>query len=99
MGPGGGVSLKHSNLTMLQQSSLCPWVPHVLSQHYRVLFVVTRTFFVFDRVFAVTFVSKPQSILSRKSQLLQCGHGLVKGTSISLLSDFNILFKTYKVVA
>lgn len=43
-----------------------------------VLFVVTRMFFVYDSVFAVTFVSKPQSILSHKSQLLQSGQGLVK---------------------
>ena len=52
------------------------------------LLVVTRMFFVFDSVFAVTFVSKPQSILSHKCQLLQSGQGLVKGNSISFLCDF-----------
>ena len=59
-----------------------------------VLFVVTKMLFVFDSVFAVTFVSKPRSILSHKFQLLQSGQELVKGNStcISLLCDFNILF-------
>ena len=31
-------------------------------------------------VFAATCVIKHQNISSHKSQILQCGHGLVKGT-------------------